>query len=394
MMNTYSTKKYTIAQFEEGLQVIPKCWLNEVKDKSMWPNHIKSSNTLEKSVKAVALPKNDENRDVCEDECSFESTDDWLSVKEELIEAEEISSLIESDKLSDNELIMELKKQRRKRVKTIISSDDDMSVPANNRNVLRKNKRTISQTKSADNLVLVAPPPFYSSTPAHTTVQAIRDEKNIHPSTSKHSQFYRKNIAHGSTGGNTDFANIEGDSQVDPDISESDFRRFVMKTLTSLAIEIKDLNNKIDRLTGATSISVERRDDGETSEDEFQKFPLIQTENDLSCFERKLKDQSFYNRMIRCLVNVGSGRLGMSVSAVCSRLIADSIAIKFSWQGRLKKRCFSKLTTSRLLQKTFKIISNEKWSTKEIDDAIAKWLTQAKTRISRAKNPSHDLSDS
>lgn len=39
--------------------------------------------------------------------------------------------------------------------------------------------------------MLPALPPFYSSTPAHTSVQAKQDKKNIHLSTSKHSQYKR-----------------------------------------------------------------------------------------------------------------------------------------------------------------------------------------------------------
>ncbi|KAK0074703.1 hypothetical protein PV325_007932 [Microctonus aethiopoides] len=83
----------------------------------------------------------------------------------------------------------------------------------------------------------------------------------------------------------------------------------------------------------------------------------------------------------------------MSVSAVCSRLIADTVATEFTWLGRSKKQCFNKLTAANILQKTFKMIGKETWSTKEIYDAIVKWFTQAKTRISRAKNSPQNSSD-
>ncbi|KAK0076822.1 hypothetical protein PV325_004813 [Microctonus aethiopoides] len=218
MMNTNLKKKYTIAQFEDGLQIIPTCWLNEKKDGSWWPSHIKSLNTLEKLIKAANLPEDVENWNLCKVERCFGSTDDWFRAKEKLVEAEETSCLIESDELSDNELAMKLKKQRRKRAKKTISSDESSSEPTNDRNLPRKHKITITKNKSADNLMLPTPPLFYSSTPARTSIQ---DEINTHPSTSKRTQFHEKTITHGSTGGNVATTSIGGNSEVNHDISES-----------------------------------------------------------------------------------------------------------------------------------------------------------------------------
>ncbi|KAK0157128.1 hypothetical protein PV327_011370 [Microctonus hyperodae] len=108
---------------------------------------------------------------------------------------------------------------------------------------------------------------------------------------------HEKNITHRSTGGNVANTSIGGDSEVNQDISESGFRRFVMKPLTALSMQVKDLHKKIDKLITAKSFSIEQRNDEETSEDEFEKFPLIQSQSDLIAFERKLKNQSFYSRI-------------------------------------------------------------------------------------------------
>ncbi|KAK0174249.1 hypothetical protein PV327_011097 [Microctonus hyperodae] len=84
--------------------------------------------------------------------------------------------------------------------------------------------------------------------------------------------------------------------------------------------------------------------------------------------------------------NIGGGKLGPSVAAVCSRLMANSVASKFSWAGRSnKKKNFSQLMMAKLLCKTLKMLGGEKWTEKEIEECIAKWLIQAPTRISRAK---------
>ncbi|KAK0089859.1 hypothetical protein PV326_004339 [Microctonus aethiopoides] len=327
-MTTYATKKYTVAQFNNRLKVVPTCWINNVKDRVFWPRHIESVNILEKLIEAAVFPEDYKNWDLYKVERCFGFTDDWSM-------AQEVTRYIERDELSN----------------------DDTS----------------------------APPPCYSSTP-RTSIQAIQDEENIHPSTSQHSQFHGKSITHGSTRRNVTSASTGGDIGADPDISESDFRRYVMKTVRSLSMEVKDLNKKIDQLTAAKSVSVERRDNRETSEHGFQKFP-IQSRSRLLAFERELKDQFFFDEMIRYLleVNVDSRRLGMSVSAVCSRLIADTVVSEFSWRGRSMNRCFSQLRVARLLQKALRVIGEKIWFPKEIDDAIAKWLSQAKAR-NRDKN--------
>ncbi|KAK0169566.1 hypothetical protein PV328_011880, partial [Microctonus aethiopoides] len=52
----------------------------------------------------------------------------------------------------------------------------------------------------------------------------------------------------------------------------------------------------------------------------------------------------------RSIRNIGCGKSGPSVAAVCSRLMANSVALKFSWQDRSnKKRCFSQLMLAKLL---------------------------------------------
>ncbi|KAK0170570.1 hypothetical protein PV328_008407 [Microctonus aethiopoides] len=66
--------------------------------------------------------------------------------------------------------------------------------------------------------------------------------------------------------------------------------------------------------------------------------------------------------------------------------MANSVALKFSWQGcSNKKRCFSQLMLAKLLCKTLKKIGSEKWTEKEIEEGISKWLIRAPTRVSRAK---------
>ncbi|KAK0077275.1 hypothetical protein PV325_004186, partial [Microctonus aethiopoides] len=97
----------------------------------------------------------------------------------------------------------------------------------------------------------------------------------------------------------------------------------------------------------------------------------------------------------RLLEYIGCGKLGPSVAAVRSRLMANSVASKFRWQGRFnKKRCFNQLMSAKLLCRTLKNIGGEKWTEKEIEESIARWLIQAPTRESRAKKPSNEEASS
>ncbi|KAK0079813.1 hypothetical protein PV326_008519 [Microctonus aethiopoides] len=97
----------------------------------------------------------------------------------------------------------------------------------------------------------------------------------------------------------------------------------------------------------------------------------------------------------RLLGNIACGKWNPSVTAVCSRLMANSVALKFSWQGcSNKKRCFSQLMLAKLLCKTLKKIGSEKWTEKEIEEGISKWLIRAPTRrISSVDDSENDLEE-
>lgn len=53
-------KKYSIVEFEDGMHVIPTCWMNKEKSKSIWPRHVKSLYTLQKYIKTGFQPQKNE----------------------------------------------------------------------------------------------------------------------------------------------------------------------------------------------------------------------------------------------------------------------------------------------------------------------------------------------
>lgn len=54
---------------------------------------------------------------------------------------------------------------------------------------------------------------------------------------------------------------------------------------------------------------------------------------------------------------VGGEKLTVATNAVFSKLIADTLAIKYSWQGRKGKKAFTELQASKLIISIVSVIT-------------------------------------
>lgn len=64
-------------------------------------------------------------------------------------------------------------------------------------------------------------------------------------------------------------------------MSESDLKKYILKTLTKLVMQVKDINDKLDEIKGNHAPV----DNQEVSNDEFDYLP-IKDERDLLNFEK------------------------------------------------------------------------------------------------------------
>lgn len=49
--------RFIIAEFQDGLQLIPAAWYNKDNSSSIWPNHFKTKYRINKAIMAREMPK-------------------------------------------------------------------------------------------------------------------------------------------------------------------------------------------------------------------------------------------------------------------------------------------------------------------------------------------------
>lgn len=53
-------KKYAIIEFEDGLQIVPSCWIDENKITCWWPSHLTSKTDVTRAVLHETMPQEDD----------------------------------------------------------------------------------------------------------------------------------------------------------------------------------------------------------------------------------------------------------------------------------------------------------------------------------------------
>ncbi|XP_020298315.1 uncharacterized protein LOC109862638 isoform X1 [Pseudomyrmex gracilis] len=132
-------------------------------------------------------------------------------------------------------------------------------------------------------------------------------------------------------------------------------------------------------------VSLEAREEQAVNEKNIEEeftFPL-ENEDQLVEFETKLKNPIFFQKMISSLKIIGESKVNLA-NAILSKLIADTLATKYSWYGKKGKKAFMELLTSKLIIKTVHMIQTQCTDT-QITEAASIWLAQAPTRLKRVE---------
>nr|XP_012235928.1 PREDICTED: uncharacterized protein LOC105680071 [Linepithema humile] len=114
---------YVIAEFHDGLQLIPALWYNADRNSSIWPTHFKSKFRINKAIMTREMPQNIE-WDVLPVKRIFGRADNYEEGMEKLVLAEDTSNI----DVSSDELKNQKKKRRREKAKKIISSSSDEDI--------------------------------------------------------------------------------------------------------------------------------------------------------------------------------------------------------------------------------------------------------------------------
>lgn len=86
---------------------------------------------------------------------------------------------------------------------------------------------------------------------------------------------------------------------------------------------------------------------------------------------------------------IGGNKINIATNAILGKLIANKLAIKYSWHGRKGKKVFSELRISKLIIKTVHMMCEKSCTDVQIIEAVSTWLAQAPTRLKRAEARTH-----
>ncbi|XP_036140507.1 uncharacterized protein LOC118644880 [Monomorium pharaonis] len=135
-------KKFIVAEFADGLQIIPAKWLNTSRNKCIWPSHYKTMRRLHSAIITEELPKDETDWDKLLIKRIFGSADTYEKAMEKLTLAQDTSNV--DTGLSSDELKQRNKKRRREKAKRKLSSsleDDLLCFTENKENYPHGNKQ-------------------------------------------------------------------------------------------------------------------------------------------------------------------------------------------------------------------------------------------------------------
>ncbi|CAH0547042.1 unnamed protein product [Brassicogethes aeneus] len=157
-----------------------------------------------------------------------------------------------------------------------------------------------------------------------------------------------------------------------------------MKYLENIALREQDrpqpvLNNNDNAGDDALSDGIE------------ENLPIKSTE-ELEAWERKLASKEEQKKMVAFLTKVGGRDTNSTVYCsvvknIVRKVLTDSVAAQFNWEGKKGKKMLSSLIISECIKKAAALSHNVKSTTEQdIINAIKNWLRHATARLNNKKN--------
>ncbi|KAK0072677.1 hypothetical protein PV325_010993, partial [Microctonus aethiopoides] len=87
---------------------------------------------------------------------------------------------------------------------------------------------------------------------------------------------------------------------------------------------------------------------------------------------------------------VGGDTVNTASAAILKKLLDDSVAEQFSWDGKQQKKEFKTLLTAKLLKKAVHSMCQPACTDLQIKTVASQWLAQAKTRRKRRERRSNE----
>ncbi|KAF5302494.1 hypothetical protein FQR65_LT08584 [Abscondita terminalis] len=146
---------------------------------------------------------------------------------------------------------------------------------------------------------------------------------------------------------------------------------------------IDDLNVKINYIIEKLSTNNSNTEimHTENLEEVFNGLPITNQE-EMTILELKLESKDFTSYLVTALARLGGENYKDVVRRIMKKVITDDVAKSYSWQGHKGKLkfCSTKLAIA-ILEAVKKFDKSNKATIKDIETAVAIWLTKATERI-------------
>lgn len=131
------------------------------------------------------------------------------------------------------------------------------------------------------------------------------------------------------------------------------FQRFVVRTLTNIKFDIKNLQREVNAIKKESLAALNRKfEDGQLEEEKENvliNLPLKTIDSDLRELEENLINREFRSQAIKELQQTGGKTLKNMSIQLMRKLFSDSLADQFSWVGGKKKAIFSDLRICKVI---------------------------------------------
>ncbi|XP_071639680.1 uncharacterized protein [Temnothorax longispinosus] len=158
----------------------------------------------------------------------------------------------------------------------------------------------------------------------------------------------------------------------------------VLQKLSTLVVQVELLNKGMSTIANNEQNTTYKQQNIEEAESESLEeiFPL-RTQEDLYSFDKKLANKTCSREvLINYFLSIGGRDFKEMITNILKEILADSVAVQFSWDGR-KKECFRNLHILKEITKAVR----RRWPSQDLNGIkpiISRWLINAKLRISRA----------
>lgn len=359
--------EYIIAEFNDGLQLIPAIWFNADTSSSIWPNHFKTKFRINKTIITRKMPREKSDWDVLSVKKVFGIANTYEEGMQKLILAEDTSNI--ETNISSNELKEKEKKRRRLKAKKYLSSSSEEDLYPYKENTREKILPALPQKQnfvSSDKELQDTSRQFTRNILCENTLFNAVNRNDISANEiAVHSTPFIKNSA----------LHTENEN-----LYTHEFKKVMLGKLNRILYKLDTIENKFEILQE----KVQYRNQSYIIQNNNIQFPIC-TLPELTLFEEQLQDMRFKEDVLNIFQLVGGNSAHSMIRNIFKKAITDNLAIHFSWTGKRNKQCFKDLGLPKVIIQAVRMLYKE-ITENEFAEYASKWLAHAPIRILRQKN--------